>query len=141
MTPIVWKNITFLIGLSWLIYGAVSFDYPDWDIPLSLLMALSTYLTADRFILAIKAKNPLKVAAYSVGAWWAVDGSYWVYWGLTDTSVMIREGQWGMSLCLYLLCGFVWTAFVPGKLPTILPLHRQDHDQPDPMKPGNVPDL
>lgn len=140
-SPVLWKNMTFFIGLSWLIYGAIFFDYSDWDIPLSLLMALSTYLTADKLIRAIKARSPLKTALYSLGAWWAVDGSYWLYWSLTDSSVMIREGQWGMSLCLYLLCGFVWTAFDPGKLPTDLPQPPPYLDPPDPVKleTGTVP--
>ena len=123
ITPVIWKNVTFFIGLSWLVYGAISFDYPDWDIPLSFLMAGSTYLTADKLIRAIKTKNPHKTALYSLGAWWAVDGSYWLYWELTDSSVMLREGQWGMSLCLFLLCGFVWTAFDHERHPTNLPPH------------------
>lgn len=80
-----WKNISFVIGLAWLIYGAIFFEYPDWDVPLSFLMALSTYLTADRFILAVKARNYLRTALLSVGVWWAVDGSYWLYWSLVPT--------------------------------------------------------
>lgn len=108
-----WKNSTFLIGLAWLIYGALFFDYPDWDIPLSLLMAGCTYLSADRFILAIKQKDPLGILLWSFMAWAAIDGSYWLYWSITDTSVMIREGQWPMSACLYLLCGMFWTMKLP----------------------------
>ncbi|TWO63637.1 hypothetical protein FN976_28460 [Caenimonas sedimenti] len=41
-------------------------------------------------------------------AWWCVDGSYLAYWSVVNPTVMIREGQWAMSLCLFLLCGFVW---------------------------------
>lgn len=128
-----WKNATFLIGLGWLIYGAVYFGYADWDIPVSLLMAMSTYLTADRFIRAIKQKSYPWVALWSVGAWWSIDGSYWLYWYLVDSSALIREGQWGMSLCLYLLCGMVWTAFDPEK-PSIIPPQLR----PDPGLPGSA---
>lgn len=130
----IWKNVTYLIGLSWLIYGALFFGYEDWDIPLSLLMSLSTYLTADHLIRAIKTKNYPNIALYSVGAWWSIDGSYWLYWSLVDSSVMIREGQWVMSLCLYLLCGFVWTAFDSGKHPTNPHPHPANPAQPDPEK-------
>lgn len=35
-----WKLGTFILGLSWLFWGALTFDYPDWDVKLSLLMAL-----------------------------------------------------------------------------------------------------
>jgi hypothetical protein len=46
-TQVQWKNGTFAIGLGWLLWGALFLDYPDWDIGLSLLMAASTYVTAD----------------------------------------------------------------------------------------------
>lgn len=112
-----WKNSTFLVGLFGLILGALYLDYPDWDIRVSILMALSTYLTADKFILAIKQKSYSKVALLTLGAWWSIDGVYWLYWSLVDTTVMIREGQWSASLCLYLLCGLVWVSFDPERLP------------------------
>ena len=136
-TPLIWKNVTFLIGLAWLIYGAIFFDYSDWDIPISFLMAFSTYLTADRFIRSIKKKDYPQIVLWSVGAWWSIDGVYWLYWSLTDKTVMIREGQWAMSLCLYLLCGFVWTLFDSAKHPTTLPQHPAIPDLSDPEKPLN----
>lgn len=126
MSPTVWKNFTFLVGLSWLIYGAMYFEYPDWDIPISLLMSLSTYLTADHFIRAIKTKSYSKIALFSFGAWWSIDGVYWLYWSLVEKTAMIREGQWAMSACLYLLCGFVWIAFDYAKHPTNLHQHPED---------------
>lgn len=118
-----WKNITFLIGLFSLILGGIFLDYPDWDIALSFLMAGCTYLTADKFITSIKEKSYLMVALFSVGVWVSIDGIYWLYWSLVNTSVMIREGQWLASLCLYLLCGLIWTAFPSGISPTILRQH------------------
>jgi len=33
-----WKNLTFLIGLGWLLYGAKHFSYLDWDVPISFLI-------------------------------------------------------------------------------------------------------
>lgn len=136
-----WKNFTFLIGLAWLLYGALFFDYPDWDIPVSLLMAGSTYLTADRFIQAIKEKRPLGALLWSIGAWWAIDGVYWVYWTLADASVAIRAAQWPMSACLYLLCGLVWTAFRPGTHPMHPRPHPRELDPPDLALLPNETDL
>lgn len=133
----IWKNTTFLIGLSWLLYGAAYFDYPDWDIPISFLMAFSTYLTADRFIRSIKKKDYPQIVLWSIGAWWSIDGVYWLYWSLTDKTVMIREGQWAMSLCLYLLCGFVWTLFDSGTLPKAPHPHPANPALPDSEKPLN----
>lgn len=132
-----WKNATFLVGLGWLLFGATYYGYADWDIPISFLMALSTYLSADKFIRAIKTKSYPRVAWLSVWAWWSIDGVYWLYWSLTDTTAMIREGQWPMSLCLYLLCGFVWTAFDPVQQPTNPPLPQSNPALLDPEKPLN----
>lgn len=120
MTPIQWKNTTFLIGLAWLIYGAMYFRYPDWDIPVSLLMAGFTYWSADKFVLAIRKKDPMRVLLWSTAAWWSIDGVYWIYWTIVDSSAAMRAGQWPMSACLYLLCGMTWTAWRSGTRPTDL---------------------
>lgn len=100
------KFLAFLIGMAWLLYGAMFFDYPDWDIGVSLLMGCSTYLVAGWCWKSIK--EPVKWPLIAMLAWLCVDGSYWLYWSLVDPSVMIREGQWLMSLCLFLLAGFVF---------------------------------
>jgi hypothetical protein len=34
-----WKIVTFLIGLGLLIMGSFVFPAPDWDIPISIIMA------------------------------------------------------------------------------------------------------
>jgi hypothetical protein len=111
-----WKNFTFLVGLSWLIYGALYMDYPDWDIPVSFLMACSTYLVADRFWQSMWTLRYREWPALIIAAWWCVDGSYTVYWSIVNPSYMIREGQWLASLCLFLLCGAVWS-LVPTQQP------------------------
>lgn len=135
-----WKNLTFSMGLAWLLYGAMFFSYPDWDIGVSLLMAGSTYLTADRFLNAVRVRNAQRTLLWSAGAWWSVDGSYWIYWSMVDSSVAIRAGQWPMSLCLYLLCGLVWTGYRPESLPRHPPLHPADRPRPDPAKRQNATD-
>ena len=119
-----WKLTTFTMGLSWLLYGALVLNYTDWDMGISFLMAISTFFTADPWIRAIKRKDYPKIVFWSVGAWWSIDGVYWLYWSLRDKSSMLREGQWAASLCLYLLCGLVWTAFDSETHPTDLPPHQ-----------------
>jgi hypothetical protein len=104
-----WKNATFAAGLAWLLWGATFWAYPDWDYGVSIVMAGSTYLTADWFIRVIKHRCYALWPLAALAAWWCVDGSYWAYWSLVNPEVMIREGQWAMSLCLYLLCGFIWS--------------------------------
>ena len=107
------KNFTFLIGLSWLIYGALFFGYPDWDIGVSLVMAGFTYFAAQGVWQVLRSPldcNYQEWLGAMVSTWWCVDGSYTAYWSIVNPAVMIREGQWPMSLCLFLLAGFVWSA-------------------------------
>ncbi len=103
------KNLTFLAGLGWLIYGALFFNYPDWDVGVSLVMAISTYFSADWVWRAVRERRYTSWPLATILAWWCVDGSYWAYWSVVNPSVMIREGQWQMSLCLFLLCGAIWS--------------------------------
>jgi hypothetical protein len=103
-----WKPSTFSVGLAWLLWGAAIGDYPDWDYGVSLLMAGSTYFSADWVVRAIMERRYLHWPLAALLTWWCVDGSYWLYWSLVRPEVLIREGQWLASLCLFLLCGFVW---------------------------------
>jgi hypothetical protein len=44
---VVLKAITFLVGLGLLLAGAVWLEYPDWDIGICFVMALTTLATAE----------------------------------------------------------------------------------------------
>ncbi len=105
------KNITFAIGLTWLIYGALNFGYPDWDIGVSIVMAGTTYFTADKVVGAMRNLQWYRWKMMLFLTWFAVDGSYFLYWFFKNRSVLLqmREGQWPMSLRLFLLCGIIWT--------------------------------
>jgi membrane-bound metal-dependent hydrolase YbcI (DUF457 family) len=105
------KNITFAVGLSWLIYGALNFDYPDWDIGISLVMAIATYFTADKVVNAIRKREWRRWPMMLFYTWFAVDGSYVAYWFCKNRHVLLlmRDAQWPTSLCLFLLCGIIWT--------------------------------
>lgn len=107
------KLLSFLAGLGLLIAGALWLDYPDWDIGISLLMATSTFATAQwaASVLWVRRWKYLPLAAF--WAWLSVDGVYWAYWSYVNPAAMIREGQWLASLCLYALCGVIWYRLVP----------------------------
>ena len=113
------KNATFAIGLSWLIYGAMTFGICDWDVGVSLVMAGFTYVSADWVVGVVRRleyKQWLKAAFIT---WFSVSGSYTAYWLLMGHTEYMVSYQWVASLCLYLLCGVIWTAFptyekIPG---------------------------
>ena len=41
-----WKLATLAIGIGLLVVGSFYYEAPDWDIPISIIMALMAYLTA-----------------------------------------------------------------------------------------------
>lgn len=103
------KNVTFALGLAWLLWGATQYELRDWDVGISLLMAGLTYATADWVVGVIwhrQYKEWLK-AAFMV--WFSVSGSYTMYWLLMGHPDYMVVYQWGASLCLYLLCGVIWS--------------------------------
>ncbi len=105
-----WKLVTLIIGIGLLIAGSYYYPAPDWDIPVSLMMATLTYIAAPFSIRALYEGKwrlwPLAVFA----TWFAVDGCYAIYWHFKDPDAleMMRAANFPASLSLYLLCGMIW---------------------------------
>jgi hypothetical protein len=104
-----WKNSTFAVGVILLLMGAVADVAPDWDIPVTVIMASLTYATAERSAGNLLRRKWSTLPRTAFDTWIAVDGAYFVYWFFVDRSaLMMRDIQWPVSLCLYYLCGFIW---------------------------------
>lgn len=112
-TPMKLKLLSFLVGLGLLIAGALWLDYPDWDIGISLVMAITTFLTAQWSVSVLWERRWKWLALAVFWTWLSVDGAYWAYWSYMRPGAMLREGQWLASLCLYALCGVIWYRLVP----------------------------
>jgi len=104
---------SFGVGLLLLLVGALYLDYPDWDIGICFVMALATLATAEWSTMVIWQRRWAWMPLAAFWAWLSVDGVYWAYWSVVRPEVMIREGQWLTSLCLYALCGVIWYRVVP----------------------------
>ena len=107
------KVLSFLAGLALLVYCALYLDYPDWDLGVSFVKALTTLATAEWSTMVIWTREWRWLPLAVIWTWLSVDGVYWAYWSLVRPEAMIREGQWMASLCLYALCGVIWYRFVP----------------------------
>lgn len=105
-----WKLVTFAIGLSLLIVGSFVFNAPDWDIPISIIMAVFTYLTAGWSMHVIVSRHWRFWPLMLLMTWWCVDGCYALYWGWKDPEVLdwMRSANAPASLSLYWMCGLVW---------------------------------
>lgn len=102
-----WKLATFAIGLGLLIAGAELYHYSDWDIGVSIVMAVLTYLTAPWSIRVLWERHWKSLPLATFYGWLSVDGSYWA-WHTFAGNDMLRADQWPTSLCLWLICGFLW---------------------------------
>lgn len=102
-----WTLITFSIGLAFLLYGALNYHIPDWDIGVSLCMAMLTLLTAQWSASVLFDARWKMFPVVIFVTWFTVDGVYLLYHTFAGNT-MFREAQWLASLCLYYLCGFIW---------------------------------
>jgi hypothetical protein len=71
-----WKLVTLAIGILLLIAGAICFPTPDWDIPISLIMAVLAYLTAPWSLRMILERQWKLVPLAVFLTWVTIDGSY-----------------------------------------------------------------
>jgi hypothetical protein len=105
-----WKLTTLFLGIVLLVLGSVYTPAPDWDIPISLIMALFTYLTAPWSVRVILERQWRHWPAMIFATWFSVDGCYSLYWYFKDPSVLefMREANFRASIALYGICGVIW---------------------------------
>ncbi len=109
-----WKLLSFGLGMSWLLYGALNYEIADWDVGISLIMGGLTYICAPWSVQVIlnALRNrpnywPLHIVTALVVAWFVVDGVYWMYHTMMNNT-MYRPENFTASLALYFLAGTIW---------------------------------
>ncbi len=105
-----WKLTTLAIGIALLVLGSYYYEAPDWDIPISLIMAVLAYLAAPWSLRVIVERRWRHWPAMLFATWFTVDGSYWLYWRVKNPVVLdlMRDANFLASLVLYGMCGVVW---------------------------------
>lgn len=104
-----WKLSSLAIGVGLLIAGAFYYEFPDWDVPISLIMAALAYLTAPWSMRVLLNRQWAKWPAMLLATWFTVDGSYWLYWRFVNPAALeMRDANFPASLSLYFICGVVW---------------------------------
>lgn len=105
-----WKLFTLAIGITLLIVGSFYYKAPDWDIPISFIMAILAYFTAPWSLRVILERQWRVWPAMLMVTWFTVDGCYAIYWSLKDPVAleMMRSANFPASLSLYGICGILW---------------------------------
>lgn len=109
-----WKLFSFMIGMAWLLYGALNYGISDWDVDISLLMGGFTYLCAPlsvSVILVCARDRPrywlLWIMAALLVALAVVDWLYVAYHTAMGNQ-MFRLENFYASSALYFLAGALW---------------------------------
>ena len=105
-----WKLFTLAAGIALLVIGARRHIAPDWDIPISFIMALLAYLTAPWSLRVLLQRRWRLLPLALLATWFTVDGCYALYWHFRDPDVLALMRAWNApaSLALYGLCGVLW---------------------------------
>lgn len=105
-----WKIVTLLIGIILLVIGSFYYQAPDWDIPISIIMATFAYLTASWSMHVVVERKWKKFPLMLFYTWFSIDGCYWLYWSYKNPMALelMREANFLASLSLYAMCGLVW---------------------------------
>ena len=74
-----WKLTTLLVGIGLLIVGSYYMPAPDWDIPISFIMAGCTYLTAPWSMRILLEHHWRFFPLMALVTWFSVDGGYAIY--------------------------------------------------------------
>lgn len=118
-----WRIFTLTVGLALLILGIDYYDAPDWDLGVSLLMGLTTYVVMPQFDRFIRGPEKNWLVAACIASV-AVDTTYGLYWDYMENHVASQMVNYPASLSLFLMCWFVWCV-----IPEIVTLRlRQAHD-------------
>ena len=105
-----WKLFTLFCGIALLIIGSFAMPAIDWDIPISFIMGLATYIFAPITARSLFRRYWHWLPLGVFGAWLSIDGVYWAYWAWQNPYALdaMRSIQWQTSVCLYGLCACLW---------------------------------
>jgi hypothetical protein len=105
-----WKLTTLALGILLLVGGSFYYEAPDWDIPISFIMAVLAYLTAPWSLRILLERRWRFVPVALFATWFTVDGCYWIYWHFRDPAALeaMRSANFPASLALYGCCGVAW---------------------------------
>ena len=109
-----WKLFTFSVAMGLLFYGALNYGISDWDVGVTIIMGVLTYLMAPwsvYIILSAIRHRPkfwyFHIFAALIAGLFVVDWAYMLYHSLMDNQTL-REANFYASTPLYFMAGLFW---------------------------------
>ncbi len=105
-----WKLLSLATGIVLLVLGSIFTPAPDWDIPVSFLMAGLTYLSAPCSLRVLLERRWRQLPMALLWTWFSVDGGYAIYWYFRDPEALatMRSANAPASFVLYGTCALIW---------------------------------
>lgn len=104
-----WKLFSLVCGVGVLLMGARCSGLPDWDVGVSLIMAIPAYFAAPCSLRVFLERRWRQFPQALFWTWFTFDGTYTAYWYFTDpAALMFRPANAVASSALYAACGLVW---------------------------------
>ena len=99
-----------MAGIALLVLGSIHMPAPDWDIPISFIMAGLTYLTAPCSLRVQLERRWRQLPLAAASTWFSVDGCYAIYWHFVGPAALafMRAANAPASLSLYGMCAVIW---------------------------------
>jgi uncharacterized protein len=102
-----WKLATLAIGVGLMIAGVFYYKISDWDVGISIVMPVLTYITAPWCVRVFLGRHFRLYPAALFWTWFTVDGIYWFYHRFVGNE-MLRAENLSTSTPLFLLMGCFW---------------------------------
>lgn len=102
-----WKLATLAIGVGLMIAGVFYYRISDWDVGISIVMPVLTYITAPWCVRVFLGRHFRLYPAALFWTWFTVDGIYWFYHRFVGNE-MLRAENFTTSTPLFLLMGCFW---------------------------------
>lgn len=83
-----WKPFSLLCGIVLLLLGARCSGLPDWDLSISLVMAVPAHFTAPCCLRVLLERRWKQIPQALLRSWFCIGGTYTAYWYLVDPAAL-----------------------------------------------------
>lgn len=102
-----WKLFSFAVGTALMLVGSVYYEISDWDLGISVVMPLLTYVTAPWVVRVLVGGYFRHLPLALFWAWFTIDGVYWFYHTQFGNEMLRLENAL-TSTPIYFGMGFFW---------------------------------